>query len=122
MFWPQPPALGTSKLELILMNRIERAGLPTPVREYHFARPRRWRFDLCWPDDHVAMEVDGGGWVQGRHVRGKGFAADLEKYNTAALLGWIVLRVDGKMIEDGRAVAYLHQIFGGPGDGREGER
>ena len=111
--WPQPPPLGTSRLELILLNRIERAGLPAPVREHYFARPRRWRFDLAWTDAHVACEVEGGGWVGGRHVRGKGFAQDLEKYNTAALLGWTVLRVDGAMIEDGRALRYLTHLLGG---------
>jgi hypothetical protein len=32
------------------------AGLPVPVAEYHFARPRRWRFDWAWPERKVAVD------------------------------------------------------------------
>lgn len=38
------------------------------------------------------MEVEGGAWARGRHVRPKGFIGDCEKYSVAALHGWIVLR------------------------------
>jgi very-short-patch-repair endonuclease len=68
-------------------------GLPEPVAEYRFAAPRRWRFDFAWPDRRVALEVEGGAFSQGRHVRGKGYKADCEKYSEAAALGWRLLRV-----------------------------
>jgi len=62
------------------------------VQEYMFHPERRWRFDYAWPENKVAMEVEGGAWVRGRHTRGAGFVKDMEKYNAAASLGWRVFR------------------------------
>ena len=40
----------------------------------------------------MALEIEGGVFSRGRHVRPMGFLADMEKYNAAAVLGWRVLR------------------------------
>jgi len=37
------------------------------------------------------VELHGGTWTGGRHVRGDGFADDREKVNAAQLAGWTVL-------------------------------
>jgi hypothetical protein len=50
---------------------------------------------------------------RGRHVRGRGYERDCEKYNAAALAGWIVLRVTTDMIQDGRALALLETAITG---------
>ncbi|MDO8303927.1 MAG: hypothetical protein Q7T18_11865 [Sedimentisphaerales bacterium] len=52
------------------------------------------------PEARVSVEVEGGVWIQGGHTRGAGYSSDLEKYNAAAALGWIVLRFTPKMLED----------------------
>ncbi len=65
----------------------------TCVKEYKFHPTRRWRFDYAVPEHKVALEVEGGVWTQGRHTRPKGFIGDIEKYNTATVMGWRVLRV-----------------------------
>lgn len=67
--------------------------LPLPITEHVFARPRKWRFDYCWQAGRVALEVEGGIWTRGRHTRGAGYLADLEKYSEAAVRGWAVVRV-----------------------------
>jgi hypothetical protein len=90
---------------------LDAAGLPTPIREHRFAPPRRWRFDYCWPSLRLALEVEGGTWTGGRHVRGQGYERDCEKYNAAALAGWKVLRVTTGMVSDGRALSLLEQAF-----------
>lgn len=67
--------------------------MPAPVPEHRFHPHRRWRTDYAWPDRKLALEVEGGIWTQGRHTRGAGFLADLEKYNTLTAMGWRLLRV-----------------------------
>lgn len=74
------------------------ADLPAPVTELRFAPPRRWRFDLAWVDQKLAVEIEGGAWVNGRHSRGRGFESDAEKYNAATLAGWRLLRFTPSMI------------------------
>lgn len=82
-----------------------------PETEYRFHDTRRWRFDFAWPDYLLAVEVEGGQWINGRHQRGKGFEDDCEKYNEAALDGWMVLRFTGDMVKDGRALEMLLRCF-----------
>lgn len=96
-----------SDAERAMSTMLSWAGLQTPVTEFTFAPPRKWRFDFAWPERLLALEVEGGTWVSGRHTRGAGFEADLEKYNEAALAGWKVLRVTPDMIDDGRALAVV---------------
>lgn len=71
----------------------EQHGIAAPVAEHRFCEDRRWRFDYAWPDRHIALEVEGGIWTRGRHVRPQGFRGDMAKYNRAAAEGWVVLRV-----------------------------
>lgn len=65
--------------------------VPPPVIEHVFAPPRKWRFDFAWPDLKVALEVQGGVFVQGRHTRGAHLRKEHEKLNAAAVAGWRVL-------------------------------
>jgi very-short-patch-repair endonuclease len=100
-----------SNPERLLLLHLRAAGLPEPFREYRFAPPRRWRFDFAWPAAMLAVEVEGGAWIYGRHVRGRGFEADCEKYNAATLLGWRVLRFTPVMVENGAALCAVETLF-----------
>jgi len=100
-----------SELEAALLWQIKAARLPAPVTEHRFHKPRRWRFDLCWPDQMLAVECEGGVWSGGRHTRGAGFEADMEKYNTAAMDGWTVLRYSGRHIDGGLALSEIEQAL-----------
>ena len=98
-----------SSAELLLGVQLEQAGIAFQ-REVRFHPTRRWRFDFAWVQPGgglIAVEIDGGSWIAGRHSRGKGFEADLEKLNTAVLRGWRVLRFTPAMVEDGRALAVI---------------
>lgn len=62
------------------------------VKEFKFHHVRKWRFDYAVPEYKIALEVEGGVWTGGRHTSPKGFLGDIEKYNTATLMGWRVFR------------------------------
>ena len=100
-----------SDLEDTLVAQLGVQGIKDFQREHRFHPTRRWRFDLAWPDLLVACEVEGGTWNGGRHTRGSGFEGDCEKYNAAALLGWLVIRVTGKMIKVGSAQRDVKAAF-----------
>jgi hypothetical protein len=72
--------------------RLVLEDLPKPQPEYQFVPERGWRFDYAWPDYMVALEIEGGVYSDGRHVRGAGYEGDLMKYNQAVLRGWKVIR------------------------------
>lgn len=62
------------------------------VKEFKFHPVRKWRFDYAIPEHKIALEVEGGVLTGGRHTSSVGFMKDMEKYNTATLMGWRVFR------------------------------
>ncbi len=84
---------------------------PGVVSEHRFHDKRRWRFDYAWIDLKVAFEVEGGVYKGGRHTSIKGFTSDCEKYSTAAILGWMVIRATTAMVRDGTAYELLEQAI-----------
>jgi very-short-patch-repair endonuclease len=80
--------------------------------EWRFHDTRKWRFDLALPEHKIALEVEGGTWISGRHNRPVGYAKDMEKYNEAALLGWRVLRCTWKEVKNGEALALMLRALG----------
>jgi very-short-patch-repair endonuclease len=87
------------------------ADLPIPEREYVFAKPRKWRFDFAWPEQRVAVEVNGGryAFAGGRHSG----EDDLEKIRRAGALGWRVLPVTPQTLRDrpGEAIDDVRQAL-----------
>lgn len=100
-----------SQLEDQLLRQIEAKNLPAPVREYRFHDTRMWRADFAWPALRILVEVEGGEFGYGRHTRGLGFSSDCEKYNQAALDGWLLLRFTGAMVRDHRAINLIEQVL-----------
>ncbi len=100
--------LSCSYLEQQFERAIQRHGLPNPVREYHF---HRWRFDFAWPKLLVAVEVDGGTFAGGDHVRGKGYQRDCKKNNQAQVEGWAVLRADREMVGSDEFAAIVKRML-----------
>ena len=69
-----------------------------PVQEYRFHPVRRWRFDFAFPEEKIAVEIEGGTFSKSRHTTGIGYEKDCEKYNAATLNGWKVFRFTGRML------------------------
>lgn len=97
-----------------LLLQIKLAGLPLPALEHQSHPTRKWRFDLAYPTQQVAIEIHGGIHTQGRHTRGKGFETDREKMNEAQIMGWIVLEVTEAQVESGQALNWVERALGRP--------
>lgn len=69
----------------------------TMEKEFQFDQDRKWRFDYCWPAIKVALEFEGGIYLQkSGHNTASHYTKDTEKYNRATVLGWKVIRVTAK--------------------------
>lgn len=79
--------------------------------EYRFHPVRKWRFDYALPEYKIALEVEGGVWIGGRHTSSQGFIKDMEKYNTAALMGWRVLRCLPKELNTMRTIDMIRDCM-----------
>jgi len=76
--------------------------------EVRFHPVRKWRFDFVVggalsptiESVKVAFEIEGGVFSRGKsgHTSGLAISQDCEKYNTAAMMGWIVFRLTEKQI------------------------
>mgnify|MGYP006149714629 CR=1 FL=1 len=39
---------------------LKLAGIAEPVKEHKFHPKRKWRLDLAWPEEKLAVEIEGG--------------------------------------------------------------
>ena len=86
-----------SKSNAILETYLNELGIKFE-KEYRFDKSRRWRGDYYLPELKTIVEIEGGVWVNGRHIRPQGYENDCEKYNKAQLLGYKVIRFTTTMI------------------------
>lgn len=64
--------------------------------EYKFLENRKFRFDFADVKNKIAIELEGGVFINGGHTRGKGYISNVEKYNLAVAEGWRLLRACNK--------------------------
>lgn len=102
-------------LEDALVQQIQLAKLPEPVREMEVVPGRKFRVDLAWPDQRVCVEVQGGIFAKERsgHSTGAGIQRDAEKANLIVLAGWRLLKVTSNHIESGQALTWIEQALQG---------
>ena len=100
-----------------LLFDLRQERLPEPVTEHEFAESigRKWRFDACYASERIGIEIEGGTGFKregtSRHLTPSGFAGDVEKYNAAAILGWVVLRFTPAMLRDGTAIETIKRAL-----------
>ncbi len=94
----------------LLAFQLSAAGIRYE-REVRFHSERRWRFDFTvrrgQEIPEVAVEGNGGVWVNGRHNTGTGHSNDCEKVSVAAGLGWRVLQVTPDQVKSGQALQWI---------------
>lgn len=104
------PSQVRSQAEETLALHLRAAKLPAGSRQFEFAksRGRNWRFDFCWPDRSLAVEIEGA-----QHGIKRRFRGDLDKYLAAQLLGWTLLRFSPRQVESGLALDVLFPLLEG---------
>jgi len=88
-------------------------SIPDPVEEYVFHPTRKWRLDICWPDEKLALEIEGGTYMERGGHRGSigGYIKDIEKYNALAILGYSLLRFTPQQMESCESYDFLREWF-----------
>lgn len=81
------------------------------VKEYKFHPTRKWRIDYYIPEYSIAIEVEGGAFTQGRHTRGAGFIADMEKYNTMTCMGIRLIRTTPDKLNSNETLKFIAQLM-----------
>lgn len=82
-------------------------------QEYKFHPTRKWRADFLITGTKILVEVEGGVWSGGRHTRGKGYIGDMEKYNSASMMGFTVLRFYTEQVKSGLAIQQIEILMMG---------
>jgi very-short-patch-repair endonuclease len=87
-----------SPLEAAVLKLIRDAGLPTPMLQYEVRDGDRFvgRVDFAYPEERVAIEADGFRYHDGR----RGFDDERARGNELEAMGWRVLRVTAKHLEE----------------------
>lgn len=91
-----------------LANQLRMLGIESQ-REVLLVPGRKFRTDLVVRD--LAIEVDGGGFIQGRHSRGSGIEKDAEKQALVTIAGYRTLRVTPRQIESGEALGWIERAL-----------
>lgn len=101
---------GSSVSVELLETHLRAVGIAFE-REFRFHPVRKWRFDFAFPAQKVAVEVQGGVFVGGRHARGTGITSDCEKFSVAAGMGWRVLPVTPAQVKSGDALEWIERAL-----------
>lgn len=92
---PQKEATGLK----FIKQQLDKNDIPYTT-EYHFAKPRKFRFDIALPALKLAFEYEGIFAGKSRHTSMKGYTRDATKYNIAAANGWKVYRYTAMNYKD----------------------
>lgn len=105
--------MSKSDLEDTLAFQLDALGLTGYVREYQAIKGRKFRFDFCFTEQRLLIEVNGGTFTKGAHSSGLGIRRDYEKMRLAQDHGWKVYPFDGKAIKSGEAVEIIRKALEG---------
>ena len=103
--------MSNSDLEAEFAFQVKYAGLPEPIREYPAIKGRRFRYDFCWLEQKLLIEINGGTFNGGAHGRGVGINRDYEKGNLAVQHGFRLLQFDTKMVKSGVGLEFTEQLI-----------
>lgn len=99
------------KNAIVFLQLCKTYGIQEPMQEVKVTEKRRFRFDFAWMNEKLAVEIEGGIWIQGRHTRGVGYKSDMEKYNIATSEGWRVLRFTTDQIKKAETYSQIKKCL-----------
>ena len=82
-----------SEMEEAFVGLVRQAGLPTPSLNYRLAD---MKIDAAWPDERVAVELDGYTWHRTRYRQ----EADRTREAKLRRLGWVPVRYSSRQVFD----------------------
>lgn len=102
-----------------------RFKLPTCTRQWKLLKsvqtprkdlkpiPKVWRFDGCFDEWKVIVEIDGGIWMPGggAHSHPIDITRNMTKQNDAALAGYVVLRFTPREVFNEHAIAFTQHVL-----------
>jgi len=71
---------------------------------------RKFRFDFEL-NDRILIEIQGGTWNNGGHVRGKQFQSDCDKFNAATKAGYRCLKFTTEDVTSGKALQFIEGMI-----------
>ena len=101
----------TSALENLFAMQLDSAGLTGYVREYQAIPGRKFRFDFCFKQERLLIEINGGTFTKGGHSSGLGLRRDYEKLRLAQDHGWKVYPFDAQAVRSGEAVEQVRKAL-----------
>lgn len=94
-----------------LKRNIDSDVVPEAKYKLHMNTEREFRADFLCPNAKIAIEINGGQHINGRHNRGgKGYETDLTKLNIAAANGYKVFQFTYEMLERNEHIKLLNNL------------
>ncbi len=72
---------------------------------------RKFRWDFVLERHKYVIDIQGGIWNQGGHVRGKRYEADCEKGNCAVRDGYLPLHFTTNQVKSGHAIDFIKKLM-----------
>lgn len=99
-------------IEDAMAKALREANINSFHRNCNFIEGRRFQADFWWPRLKLALEVDGGVWMnKSGHTSGTGYTSDRERDVEALLQGIITVRYTSDQVRSGYAIKTFQQIF-----------
>lgn len=109
------PAAVVSAAEEQLAAQMDAVGIAY-LRQLRFKPPRKWSLDFFIGTDFgsgmVAVEVNGGVWLDKSGHKGVGQTRDYAKWSAAALAGIRIIHVTPADVASGQALRLIEEAVG----------
>lgn len=114
-----PDAKPGSEYEEALAWQISHcSNVPCPERQVQLLETRKFTVDFVWRKQRIAVEIDGGLWMQnqvgrggGAHSRPANIIRDMEKSNLVQRAGYRFFRFTTTQVMNGEALEFIQELF-----------